>query len=289
MAESSAVACPLILITNDDGLQAQGLLAAVQAVWGLGDVRVAVPQVQQSATGRSMPNTALNVTETTLQVAGVSVPTLTLKGTPAQVVQYALTRWCPRQPALLVSGINHGENLGTDITASGTVGAAIEGACLGVPALAVSLETDPQHHHGDGHGLDFAAAIAFTRRFAAYVLAHGLPAGVDILKIDVPADATLDTPWQLARASRQYYWVPEDPPPGAATPAHLKVSYHRNPRRFQAEPGTDVTVLAVERRVAVVPLTVDLTAQHGWEELARGLGLPAVDEPGFLNPDTASP
>lgn len=280
---------PLILVANDDGFQAQGLRAAVQAVWGLGDVRVAVPRVQQSATSRSLPNTVLDVAEATLQIEGAEVCVITLQGTPAQAVQYALNYWCPRRPALLVSGINHGENLGTDITASGTVGAAIEGACVGIPALAVSLETDPQHHHGNGDGLDFTAAIAFTRRFAAHVLAHGLPAGVDILKIDVPADATLDTPWQLARASRQCYWVPGEVRPDPAHPARRKVSYHRSSRRFQAEPGSDITALAVRRRVAVVPLTIDLTAQDGWEELARDLGLPAIDEPGSLDSATAIP
>ena len=62
--------------------------------------------------------------------------------------------------------------------------------------------------------------------------------------------------------------------------------YHRSPGRFQAAPGTDVAVLAVQRRVAVVPLTVDLTARDGWAALVRDLGLPAVDEPGHLDPDT---
>jgi 5'-nucleotidase len=263
---------PLILVTNDDGLLAYGLRAAVQAVLGLGDVRVAAPRVQQSATGRSLPNTILDVTETTLPVAGTTVPALALQGTPAQAVQYALNYWLPCRPALLVAGINHGENVGSDLTASGTVCAAIEGACAGVPALAVSLETDPQHHHGDGRGLDFTAAIAFTRRFAAHVLTHGLPAGVDLLKIDVPAEATPDTPWQLARASRQMYWVPTEACPDPANPARLKVSYDRSPMRFQAEPDSDVAVLAVQRHVAVVPLTIDLTARDGWVELAQALG-----------------
>jgi len=274
---------PLILVTSDDGIRAQGLRAAVWSVVGLGDVRVAVPREQQSATGRSLPNTVLDVTETTLRVDEADVPAIALEGTPAQAVLYALRYWCPRRPALLVSGINHGENLGTDITASGTVGAAIEGACAGVPALAVSLETNPQHHHGDGDSLDFTAAAAFARWFAARVLAHGLPPGVDVLKIDVPADATLDTPWRLARASRLYYWLPGEYQPDPADPARLKVPYHRNPHRFQAEPGSDVSALAVHRHVAVVPLTVDLTAREGWEALARDLGLPAVDELGFLH------
>ncbi len=274
---------PPILITNDDGWQAQGLRAAIQAVWGLGEIRVAVPHVQQSATSRSLPNTILGVTEMTLPVEGEAVPVLVVQGTPAQVVQYALNWWCPQRPALLVAGINQGENVGTDVTASGTVGAAIEGACWGIPALAVSLETETEHHFGNGEGLDFAAAIAFARRFAAHVLAHGLPPDVDILKIDVPSDATPDTPWRLARASRLYYWLPDEYQPDPADPTRLKLPYHRNPHRFQAEPDSDVTALAVHRHVAVVPLTIDLTARSGWMALAQDLGLSAVDELGFLH------
>jgi 5'-nucleotidase len=289
MTHSRDDARPLILVTNDDGFQSWGLRAAVRAVWGLGNVVVAVPRVQQSAVGRSLPNTILEVTETTLQVGEAEVSALTLQGTPAQAVQYALNHWCPHRPALLVSGINHGENLGSDITASGTVGAAIEGACAGIPALAASLETDPRHHHGDGHGLDFTVAVAFTRWFAAHVLACGLPAGVDILKIDVPADATLDTPWQLARASRQYYWVPGDLRPDPADPTRLKVSYHRSPQRFQSEPDSDIATLAVRRHVAVVPLAIDLTAQDGWMELTEDLGLQSIGEPEVLDSGVTAP
>ncbi len=265
----------LILVTNDDGWQARGLGAAVQAVWGLGEVRVAVPWTQQTGASRSLPSTIGGITETTLPVEGTTIPALIVQGTPAQTVQYALNWWCPRRPALLVSGINQGENVGSDVTVSGTVGAAIEGACLGIPGLAISLETGTEHHFSQGEGLDFTAAIAIARRLVALVLAHGLPAGVDVLKIDVPAEATPHTPWRLARTSRLYYWLPAPYEPDPADPTRLRAPYYRNPARFQDDPDSDVTVLAAQRHVAVVPLTIDLTARQGWEELAQALGLSA--------------
>lgn len=274
---------PLILVTNDDGWQARGLRAAIQAVWGLGEVWVAVPGTQQTAASRSLPNTIGGITETTLVVEGATLPALIVQGTPAQTVQYALTWWCPRQPTLLVAGINQGENVGSDVTVSGTVGAALEGACWGIPGLAISLETGTEHHFGQGEGLDFAAAIAIARRLVALVLAHGLPDGVDILKVDVPADATPHTPWRLACASRLYYWLPAPYEPDPADPTRLIAPYYRNPARFQDAADSDVTVLAVHRQVAVVPLTIDLTARKGWKALARGLELSAVDGSGSLH------
>jgi 5'-nucleotidase len=172
----------------------------------------------------------------------------------------------PRSPDLLVSGINFGENLGTGVTVSGTVGAAIEAASFGVPGLAVSLETPKEFHYRLSDTVDFGTAAAFTRRFAQIVLAGALPPEVDILKIEVPGDATPDTPWRIVRVSRQRYHVPL--PSGRRSLGEQKgIDYERAIDLNTLEPDSDVHALAVDRMVAVSPLSIDLTARIGLEDL----------------------
>ena len=130
---------------------------------------------------------------------------------PAQAVQHALLELIDRHPALVVSGINYGENIGVAVTVSGTVGAALEAAAFGVPALAVSLQTDPAHHMTNDASVDFRVAAYFTRLFAArWLNTEPLP-DVDVLKIDIPQDATPDTPWRITRLERRNYYRPLRP------------------------------------------------------------------------------
>ena len=108
----------------------------------------------------------------------------------------------PAKPDLVVSGINFGENLGTGVTVSGTVGAALEAAGIGIPALAISLETLIEHHYSLSEDVDFRAAAHFTGNFARLLLNQDMPSDVDVLKIDVPIEATQETPWEITRISR---------------------------------------------------------------------------------------
>ncbi len=101
-------------------------------------------------------------------------------GTPAQAVLHAVLEILPQPPDLVVSGINYGENLGSGITISGTVGAALEAAALGILAMAVSLETDPEHHLSYSTDIDFSTAAHFTAFFARLLLAKSIPEDVDV-------------------------------------------------------------------------------------------------------------
>jgi 5'-nucleotidase len=183
-----------------------------------------------------------------------------METSPAQAVLSALLDLVPRPPNLLLSGINFGENLGTGVTISGTVGAAIEAASFRVPALAVSLETPKEFHYQPSDTVDFAVAAAVARRFAKIVLAGALPPDVDILSINVPADATPDTPWQITRVSRQRYHVPQ--PSGRRSLSDQKgIDYEQAVDWDTLEPNSDVRALAVDRVVSVSPLSIDLTAR----------------------------
>jgi 5'-nucleotidase len=262
---------PLILVTCDDGVDSPGLRAAVGALLDLGDVIVSASCEQQSGAGRSLPtfnDGAIHQVDYALN--GCHIPAYAIHGSPAQAVLYALVELVPRRPALCVSGINFGENIGSGVTASGTVGAALEAADEGVPALAVSLETDSKYHYEHSADVDFGAAAHFTHHFAACLLDGSMPPDVDVLKLEVPCDATPDTPWRLTRLSRQRYFRAL-PSGRRALAEKRRLGYETVVDYDTLEPGSDTHALLVDRVVAVTPLSLDLTSRVGFAELEERL------------------
>lgn len=250
-----------ILLTNDDGIHSPGLWAAAEVLSRLGFVTVAAPREQSSGAGRSMPAASDGRIEQRQVTVGGKVWTVyAIGGTPAQTVLHAVLELMPRLPDLLVSGINYGENLGSGVTVSGTVGAALEGAALGIPSLAVSLETDARYHFSHSTDIDFSTAAHFTHLFAAKLLAGFRVADVDVLKVDIPAEATPATPWTVTRLSRVKYFVPVKPERSRLDePAGVGYRVEVDPDVI--EPGSDIHALYVRRMVAVTPLSLDLTSR----------------------------
>ncbi len=262
---------PLILVTCDDGVESPGLRAAVRAVLSLGEVMVSAPCEQQTGAGRSLPTFNDGaIHEIEYEVDGQRVPAYAIYGSPAQAVLYALVELVARQPALCVSGINFGENVGSGVTASGTVGAALEAADAGVPALAVSLETDKKYHYNHSQEVDFSAASHFTRYFASRMLSRPMPADVDLLKLEIPCDATPDTPWRVTRLSRQRYFRPL--PSGRRYLAEKRrLDYDMVIDKATLEPDSDIQAVLVDRVVAVTPLSLDLTSRVEFSDLRTRL------------------
>jgi len=132
---------PLILLTNDDGVHSPGLRAVAEAAAGLGEIVIVAPREQATGASRSVPASSDGrIDLIQLPVNGSQHPAYALGGTPAQAVLHAVLEILPRRPDLVISGINYGENVGTGITHSGTVGAAIEAAALNIPAQAVAMQ-----------------------------------------------------------------------------------------------------------------------------------------------------
>jgi 5'-nucleotidase len=260
-----------ILLTNDDGIQSPGLWAAASVLSELGFVHVVAPREQHSGAGRSLPATSDGTIQAReMKVNGKLWQVYAVGGTPAQAVLHALLEILPEKPDLVVSGINYGENVGSGITISGTVGAAMEGAAMGIPALAISLETEPQHHYSHSEEVDFSTAAHFTRYFCRLALNHPFPADVDMLKVEIPCDATPETPWEVTRLSRQRYFEPLKPE-SAAWDAPRRVGY-RTLKNHEAEaPGSDVYALAMQRIVSVTPISLDLTSRVDLGELEKSL------------------
>lgn len=252
---------PLILVTCDDGIGSPGLRAAVGAALELGEVLISAPAEQQTSAGRSQPSFFDGaIHEVEYVVDGQRVPAYAMCGSPAQAVLYALMELTPRRPALCISGINFGENVGSGITVSGTVGAAMEAADQGIPALAVSLETDKAYHYTYSDEVDFSGAAHFTHLFGERLLAQEMPPDVDLLKVDVPSDATADTPWRMTRVSRQRYYLAL--PSGRHSLAEkARLDYEVSIDQATLEPDSDVHALRIDRVVSVSPISLDMTSR----------------------------
>jgi 5'-nucleotidase len=260
---------PLILVTNDDGIESDGLWAAVEAVLPLGEVLVVAPDRQWSGGGRSMPPDVTGcILPGTREVDGETVAACAVDASPALAVVHGVVELAPRPPALVVSGINFGANLGIEVTISGTVGAALEGGAFSIPALAVSQEMDPAYHLTGHDGADCRAAVAFTRHFAQLLLTGTLPDDVDALSVNIPSDATPDTAWRFTCLSRCRYFVPVAPDrsQGQGRPGYRVIRDLSG-----AEQNSDVRAVKVDRVVSVTPLSLDLTSRVDFATLASGL------------------
>ena len=250
-----------ILLTNDDGIKSPGLLAAAAALSALGHVTVAAPREQSSGMGRSLPSTSTGIIEReTMMIHNQEWTVYAIGGTPAQSVQHGVLEIMPAKPDLVVSGINYGENLATGITVSGTVGAAMEAASYGIPALAVSLETNKEHHLSYSRDVIFSTAAYFVAQVAKRMLDNGMPHGADLLKLDVPSSAILSTPLTWTRLSRQRYFHPTKPEradwsqPGiAGYEARFDLSHEPH--------NTDLYTIIKKREVSLTPLKLDFTAE----------------------------
>lgn len=262
----------LILLTNDDGVDSPGLWAAAVGLKPLGEVIVVAPMAQCTSVGRAMPPTySGRIERRTFSLNGSTWNAYAVDASPALAVQHAALEILPCRPDLVVAGINFGENIGSAVTVSGTVGAAMEGASLGVPALAVSQETDPAHYYTHTGDVDFTAAAHFTQFFAQLLLTRPLPFDVDLLKVEVPIGATPQTPWRLTRLSRTRYYLPVKPQRSdLSEPGQVTAINRLEPDRL--EPDSDVYALVVDRCVAVTPLSLDLTSRVSLNELAESLG-----------------
>lgn len=256
-------------MTNDDGILSPGLWAAAASLSKLGFVTVTAPREQSSGAGRSLPNTSDGIIqEQRVQVNGQEWTVFSVGGTPAQTVLHGVLEVMQQKPDLVVSGINYGENVATGVTISGTVGAAMEGASLGIPSMAVSLEAEPKYHLSYSKELSFLVAAEFALRIARLLLEKQLPPDVDLLKVDVPSDATVDTPWQFTRVSRQRYYEPI-PPVRSDWSKRVLIDYREAGELEHEAEDTDVYVLRKKRMVSVSPLSLDLTSRVDFAELDR--------------------
>lgn len=262
---------PHILLTNDDGIRSPGLWAAASELSKIGYVTVAAPREQSTGMGRSLPSTSDGIIQKEqVRVNGQEWSVYAVGGSPAQAVLHGVLEIVAHKPDLIVSGINYGENVGLGITISGTVGAAMEAASMGYPALAVSLQTETHYHLSHSEDIDFKAAGYFTRYFAKMLLDKKLSDGVDLIKVEVPSHATPETEWQMARLSHLRYYEPF-PVERESWDTPGAISYKLDNNLSNEQEDTDAFVLRTKRMVAVTPINLDMTARVDLNELEKHL------------------
>lgn len=244
----------LLLVTNDDGVQSAGLLALKRSLESAHQVSVFAPDRNWSAAGHSR---RLHEPLTVRTVSLEDGSTVTVSdGTPSDCVALALMGLLPHRPDLVVSGINRGPNIGSDVTYSGTVAAAMEAVLFGVPAVAISL---------DGYGgWDFSFAADFARHLVAEVERRGLPAGV-LLNVNVPNRPAGEVQGvAMTRLGRRVYRDELE-----------LLSEREGERRYRLSgphpggellPGTDVAAVAAGY-VSITPLHLDLTEHRFLQEM----------------------
>lgn len=239
----------LILLTNDDGITAPGLVAVYRELIKLGEVHVVAPETVQSAAGHGITlKSPLLTSRVKVENAfeGVAVD-----GRPADCVKLALSELLPRRPDLVVSGINSGANVGINVIYSGTVAAAIEAAFLGVPAVALSL-----YLHKDV-STDYARASIWSRGIIQELLARGMAKG-DVVSVNLPAIEPDQRPAGV-RVVRQCIRPWADTYDRRQDPRGRDYYWNTSVFRLETdEPDSDVAALR-DRFITVTPLHFDLT------------------------------
>lgn len=232
----------IILLSNDDGIQSEGLAALEANLGHIGEIYTVAPDRAQSSMSHAL------TLHRPLRVQELAPRRLAVDGTPVDCVKLSLTGLLPVRPNLVISGINKGPNLGDDIIYSGTVSAAIEGVLLGIPAIAISLVTFKN--------FDFRAAVEFTVTLLERIVERGIPPKT-LLNVNVPAiPKEAIKGWQVTRMGKRhysetivermdprggkYYWIGGDD------------------LGFANDDGTDCKAVH-EGYISVTPLQVDLT------------------------------
>lgn len=167
-----------ILITNDDGIQSEGIYALAKEFEKDNEVFIVAPHIQRSASGHSITiNRPIMVKEVKLE--GISAIAFSIDGTPADCVKIGVEKLFKEKFDLIISGINYGTNLGSDVIYSGTVSAAIEGAICKIPSIAISMEVKTKNP-------DYGVALKFARKIIYHAIKNNLKEDV-VLNINIPA------------------------------------------------------------------------------------------------------
>jgi len=258
-----------IVLTNDDGIDAPGLVAACQALEGIGDVLTVAPDRNRSGVGRSISfGRSLHVEERRMADGATGYA---CSGTPVDCVRLVALGLMDFEPDIVVSGVNHGENLGDDITYSGTVAGALEGIVIGVPGIAVSLsvgrpwhETVEEENLGFDDRLNFEPVADFTARLAKVAL-KGLPKG-RILSINAPNLPALKLRGaRVTRLGRRFY--KDELVEVRDEEGRLGYDIYNNPPGHHPEEGTDFAAIE-NAEISVTPIHLELTDTPGIEEIS---------------------
>ena len=247
---------PLILVTNDDGINAPGIRTLISVIKDIGDVIVVAPDSPQSGMGHAITiNSTLHSSRITPKNS--EIIEYSCSGTPADCVKLAINELMPRKPDLCVSGINHGSNSSINVIYSGTMSAAIEAGIEGVPAIGFSLLDYSWN-------ADFSQSKDFIRKITLNALNNGIPKGI-VLNVNIPAVKKSDIKGVKICRQAKAYWVEEFD----KRKNPLGQEYYWLTGKFvNKDQGEDTDEWALKNNyISIVPVEFDLTAHHAIQGL----------------------
>ena len=247
---------PLILVTNDDGINAPGIRTLISVIKDIGDVIVVAPNSPQSGMGHAITiNSTLHSSRITPKNS--EIIEYSCSGTPADCVKLAINELMPRKPDLCVSGINHGSNSSINVIYSGTMSAAIEAGIEGVPAIGFSLLDYSWN-------ADFSQSKDYIRKIILNALNNGIPKGV-VLNVNIPAVKKSDIKGVKICRQAKAYWVEEFD----KRKNPLGQEYYWLTGKFvNKDQGEDTDEWALKNNyISIVPVEFDLTAHHAIQGL----------------------
>lgn len=245
-----------ILLTNDDGYSANGLIAVRKYLSKYHRVITVAPDRDRSGASHS-----LTVTRP-LRVKKIEKDCYAVDGTPTDAVMIAVYKLLKKKPDMVVSGINSGANMGEDVTYSGTVAAAIEGTLFGIPSIAVSLTGMGRMNHLEQK--EYAKAARFTKKMVDHVHKNGIPSGI-LLNVNVPMGQDISVKdYCITRLGKRVY---DDVITEKIDPRGEAYYWIAGQVRVTGkEPETDFG--AVEnKKISITPLAIDITASDYIEKL----------------------
>ena len=254
---------PRVLLTNDDGISSAGLWAAYEALRDIADVSIVAPAAQQSAVGRSI-SIFEPIRATEVKLNGAQAVSVAGKPTDAVIIGLFALRL---EPVLVVSGINIGENLSFEsIMTSGTVGAALEAANQGTPAVAFSLQVEDQGDKFDDprfYSRSFEDARLVVRDICGKILTKGFPADADVINVNIPSRKR--GTYAITRLARKLFSTGVE---RRLDPRGRPYFWINGPLIEDADEGTDVHAIRMGN-ISITPITLDCTAYHGQESLMQ--------------------
>lgn len=254
---SSTEESPLILICNDDGIDAPGIIALASALGGLGELYVVAPADEQSAVGHAITvRDPVRARSHTFETPSGDIYARAVTGTPADCIKLAVNQLLPRKPDLVVSGINQGPNTAVNVLYSGTVSAATEASILGIDAIAFSLCSWER--------TDFEVAARIARRIAGRVLKQGLPPGI-LLNVNIPARPADEIEGMMVTRQARSRW--EESFRERVDPFD-RPYYWLSGTFVNLDEGENTDLDAIEQGyVSITPLQHDMTAHDTLQEL----------------------
>ncbi|MCF0226664.1 MAG: 5'/3'-nucleotidase SurE [Methanobrevibacter sp.] len=255
------------LISNDDGITASGIFAVKQAIEDLCDVTVVAPEIQQSGIGHALTLfEPLRINQRILEDGSIGYA---VTGTPTDAVTLGLFEIMDEKPDIMISGINTGFNIGkSELTTSGTIGAAIEAASFGIPTIAISqsVTRDDIKFENGQINLDYSHAQKMLRKLVKHIFKKGMPEDCDLLNLNIPSNPSSDE-FEVVRLANRMY-MPS-----------IETRYDPRKKPYYwisgelcdfPEKGTDGNSLIYDQKTTLTPIKIDQTGDK--DSLKKWLG-----------------